>query len=484
MKFPSRQFVLSLLFLLLACDFSVAEPTFTKPNVLFIAVDDMNNWVGVMGGHPQAKTPNIDRLAKRGMLFTHAYCAAPLCNPSRIALITGLRPSTTGVYGNLHRFRKFIPDSVTMLQYFRTNGYAVLGGGKIFDVANHSSDPRSWDEYFPIPENDFKAPRDPDAKKKPFGWQPVKAGDDQMSDIKIANWAVEKLKKQQDKPLFLAVGFFKPHIPLIVPQKYFDMHPLESIQLPTVKEHDVDDLPPTGQRWADHSPGQKPGGHQMIVKNGLWKSAVQAYLAACSFSDACVGRVLDAFDKSSYATNTIVVLWSDHGWHLGEKSHWQKHALWEEATHAPMMFVIPGVTRPGQRCEHVVSYLDMYPTLTDACGLPTPKGIEGASFFPLLKNPDAKWDRPAIMTYGPNNHAVRTDEWRYIRYATGDEELYNELTDKKEWDNLAAKPEFADVKKKLAAFLPKINVPDRIRSSEFNADSGVEASEKPKAAED
>ncbi|MDB6026565.1 MAG: Choline-sulfatase, partial [Verrucomicrobiales bacterium] len=410
----------------------------------------------------------IDRLAKRGMLFTHAYCAAPLCNPSRIALITGLRPSTTGVYGNLHRFRNFIPDAITLPQYFKTNGYQVLGGGKIFDVANQSSDPRSWDEYFPIPENDVKAPRDPDAKKKPFAWGPMKADDDQMSDMKIANWAIRHLQEKSDKPLFLAVGFFKPHIPLYVPQKYFDMHPLESIQLPSVKENDLDDLPPTGQLWADQAPGLKPGAHQMILTNGLWKSAVQAYLATCSFSDACVGRVLDAFDKSPYATNTIVVLWSDHGWHLGEKSHWQKHVLWEEATHAPLMFVVPGLTKPNQRCERVVSFLDIYPTMTDLCDLPTPKAIEGVSFISLLKNSDAKWDRPAIITYGPNNHAVRTEQWRYIRYHTGDEELYDETKDKKEWFNLAAKPEFAPVKKQLAAMLPKVNVPDTLRNSDFN----------------
>jgi len=451
-----------------------AEDIPTRPNVLFIAVDDMNDWVGVLGGHPQAKTPNIDRLAKRGMLFTHAYAAAPLCNPSRIALITSQRPSTTGVYGNLHRFRKFIPDAVTLPQYLKANGYHVLGGGKVFDIMNQKSDPISWDEYFPIPENDVKAPRDPLASKKPFAWEPIKAEDDQMSDMKIANWAVHHLEEKNDKPLFLAVGFFKPHIPLIVPQKYFDMHPLDKIILPQVNEHDVDDLPPTGQLWAAHSPGQKGNAHQMIVTNGLWKSAVQAYLAACSFSDACVGRVLDAFDKSSYATNTVVVLWSDHGWHLGEKLHWQKHALWEEATHAPLMFVAPGVTKPGQRCERVISFLDIYPTMTDLCGLQTPKGLEGVSFMSLLKNPQAEWNQPAISTYGPNNHAIRTEQWRYIRYDTGDEELYDETKDKKEWVNLAAKPEFTSIKKQLAAQLPKVNLPDRLHGSEFYKESKAE----------
>ena len=445
-----------------------AQASSTKPNVLFIAVDDMNDWVGVMGGHPQAKTPNIDRLAKRGMLFTHAYCAAPLCNPSRIALITSLRPSTTGVYGNLHRFRKFIPNAVTLPQYFRANGYRVLGGGKVFDIANKMSDPISWEEYFPIPDSDVKAPRDPDARKKPFPWGPLKAEDDQMSDMKIANWAVNKLKEKNDRPLFLAVGFYKPHIPLIVPQKYFDMHPLDKIILPQIKEDDLDDLPPTGKLWAYQAPGLKPGNHQMIVTNGLWKSAVQAYLATCSFSDACVGRVLDAFDKSPYATNTIVVLWSDHGWHLGEKLHWQKHVLWEEATHAPLMFVVPGLTKPNQRCSRVVSFLDIYPTMTELCSLKTPKTLEGISFISLLKNPEAKWDRPAIMTFGPNNHAIRTEQWRYIRYANGDEELYDETKDKKEWFNLATHPEFAPVKKQLAAQLPKVNAPDKLRNSDFN----------------
>jgi arylsulfatase A-like enzyme len=439
-----------------------------KPNVLFIAVDDMNDWVGVMGGHPQAKTPNIDKLARRGMLFTHAYCAAPLCNPSRVALVTSLRPSTSGVYGNEHRFRKFLPDAITLPQYFRTNGYYVAGGGKVFDVRNKISDPKSWEEYFPIPDDDVKTPRDPDARKKPFGWGPKPAQDDQMSDMKIANWAVAKLNEKQDRPLFLAVGFFKPHIPLNVPQKYFDMHPLETIKLPTIKEDDLDDLPPTGRDWATNAPGILHDNHKTIVENGLWKSAVQAYLAACSFSDACVGRVLDALDKSAYATNTIIVLWSDHGWHLGQKLHWQKHVLWEEATHAPLIFVVPGITTPNQRCERVVSFLDIYPTITEVCGLETPKGLEGVSFASLLRNPESRWDRPAVITFGPNNHAVRTEQWRYIRYNTGDEELYDETKDKHEWTNLAAQVEFSAVKKKLEGYLPKKNAPDNLPNSEFN----------------
>lgn len=439
-----------------------------KPNVLFIAVDDMNCWVGALGVNSQASTPNIDRIAKRGTLFTHAYASAPLCNPSRISLVTGLRPSTTGVYGNQHRLRKFIPDAVTLLQYFRTNGYRVIGGGKVFDIQNHTSDPKSWEEYFPIPPDDVKAPRDPDAKKKPFAWGPLKATDDQMSDMKIANWAVRHLAETNDRPLFLAVGFFKPHVPLRVPQKYFDMHPLDKIVLPEVKEDDTSDLPPTGKLWANQAPGLKPGNHQMIVTNHLWKSAVQAYLATCSFSDACVGRVLDAFDKSIYATNTIIVLWSDNGWHLGEKLHWQKHVLWEEATHVPLAFVVPGLTKPNQRCSRIVSFLDIYPTMTELCGLQTPKNIEGISFISLLRNPNALWDRPAISTYGPNNHAVRTDQWRYIHYANGDEELYDEQADPKEWTNLASKPEYTAVKKHLSTYLPKFNIPDRLPQSDFN----------------
>ncbi|MGZ5544761.1 MAG: sulfatase [Limisphaerales bacterium] len=461
---PVKRVVHALSLLLLATTVLGA----TKPNVLFIAVDDMNCWVGALGVHPQASTPNIDRLAKRGMLFTHAYCAAPLCNPSRIALVTSLRPSTTGVYGNQHRFRKFIPDVVTLPQYFRANGYRVLGGGKVFDIQNHSSDPKSWEEYFPIPPDDVKPPRDPDAKKKPFGWGPLKATDEQMSDMKIANWAARHLAKTNDRPLFLAVGFFKPHVPLRVPQKYFDMHPLDKIILPEIKEDDTDDLPPTGKLWANQAPGLKAGNHQMIVTNHLWKSAVQAYLATCSFSDACVGRVLDAFDKSPYATNTVIVLWSDNGWHLGEKLHWQKHVLWEEATHVPLAFVVPGLTKPNQRCSRVVSFMDIYPTMTELCGLQTPKTLEGISFISLLKNPEGPWDRPAISTYGPNNHAVRTEQWRYIRYANGDEELYDELSDPKEWTNLASRPENVGIKKHLATYLPKVNIPDRLPQSDFN----------------
>ena len=265
--------------------------------------------------------------------------------------------------------------------------------------------------------------------------------------MKIANWAVRHLAETNDRPLFLAVGFFKPHIPLRVPQKYFDMHSFDKIVLPEIKEDDTDDLPPTGKLWANQAPGLKPGNHQMIVTNHLWKSAVQAYLATCSFSDACVGRVLDAFDKSPYATNTIIVLWSDNGWHLHgvKKLHWQKHVLWEEATHVPLAFVVPGLTKPDQRCSRIVSFLDIYPTMTELCpGCKPQRTLKAPAFISLLKKiqPRRGTGRPSALTGRTITPCAQTNGAISVTPICGDEELYDELADPKEWTNLAGKPEY------------------------------------------
>ncbi|MCC6417188.1 MAG: sulfatase [Gemmataceae bacterium] len=423
-----------------------------RPNVLFIAIDDLNDWVGVLGGHPQARTPNLDRLAKRGMVFTRAYCAAPACNPSRTALLTGMRPSTTGVYLNSQPWRPALPDAVTLMQYLRANGYLVLGGGKIF----HSNDARAWDEYT-FPKN--KAPAK-DTPARGIGgnmtWGPLrKAGDSDLTDGQLSDWAVGKLKEKHAKPFFLAVGYIKPHLPWHAPQKYFDMHPLDKVQLPKVLATDLDDIPPAGIKMA------KPqGDHAQIVKAGLWKEAVQAYLAAGSYMDAQLGRLLDALARSPYADNTIVILWSDHGWHHGQKEHWRKFALWEQATRVTLTIAVPGTTRPDQRCARTVNLLDLYPTVLGLCSLPAKKGLEGHSLVPLLRDPQAPWDHPSITTHGRNNHTVRTERWRYIRYQDGAEELYDHDADPLEWKNLAKDPRYVELKKDLAARLPTVNAPD------------------------
>jgi len=419
--------------------------------VLFIAVDDLNDWIGCLGGHPDVKTPSINRLAQKGVLFTNAHCSAPVCNPSRTSIFTGLYPSTTGVYLNPQPLRKALPDAITLTEYFMKHGYHAAGCGKLFH--HHKEEyPRSWHEYTWIAPN-----TKPD--NRPSDWRldggPMDISDDEMGDGKVANWAVEQLKKKHTKPFFIGVGIFRPHLDWFAPRKYFDMYPPDTITLPTVNRNDLDDIPPIGKQLA-----VSIDDYNTVKKCNQWRKAVAAYLACVSFADAMLGRVLNALEKSPYADNTIVVLWGDHGWHLGEKLHWRKFTLWEEGTRCPLIIVAPGVTTPGRTCNRPVSLIDLYPTLLELCGLPPKEGLDGRGFLPLLRNPQAPWDRPALTTYGCNNHALRSERWRYIRYADGTEELYDHKSDKLEWHNLAQKPEYAQIKKDLARWLPKVNAPN------------------------
>jgi len=425
-----------------------AQTTPAKPNVLFIAIDDLNHWVGYLGRNPQTKTPHIDRLAACGVSFTRSYCAAPSCNPSRAALMSGLRPSTSGVYDNNNDFRPVIPEELCLTTTFRKAGYFVCGAGKIY----HESYRRrsEWDDYLESAGQDPQPTGDTGVGGIKFA--PLDCRDEDLREWNIVNYGIRQLETKHEKPLFLAVGLHKPHMPWNVPRKYFDLHPLDTIQLPPQLQGDLDDLPTAGVRMA-----RPEGDHAQMLKSGRWKEAVQAYLAAISFTDAMVGRLLDAFDKSPLKDNTIICFWSDHGWHLGEKEHWRKFALWEEATRSPYLWVVPGVTSPGGVCQRPVDFMSIYPTLMDLCGIPAPKHVEGENIRPLLANPKAAWDKPALTTYRFMNHAVRTENWRYIRYADGGEELYDEGKDPYEWSNLAGKPEHASLKAELAKWLPANN---------------------------
>ncbi len=424
------------------------------PNVLFIPVDDLNDWTGFQGGHPQSKTPNLDRLAARGTLFDRAYCAAPACNPSRVALLTGLRPHTSGVYVNPQPWRPVLPDAVTLPQHFMAGGYHVIGGGKVFHGGY--PDDASWHYYFRKQGDPKPAPdvlKDPRSRSGGIVWGVLDVDDDQMDDHKVTSWAVDYLNQQHDKPFFLACGIFRPHMPWQVPRKYYDMYPPETVVLPEVPDDDLEDVPTPGVKMAKPS-----GDHATMIKTGNWRHAVQAYLASIAFVDVQIGRLLDALDKSPHADNTIIVLWGDHGWHLGEKQHWRKFALWEEATRAPLIFVAPGVTKPGSVCRRPVDFMNVYPTLADLCGLPVGEHLDGVTMRPLLESSDAEWDRPALTTHGRLNHALRSERFRYIRYADGSEELYDHQADPMEWKNLADDPEFAKTKADLKAWLPKTNV--------------------------
>ena len=420
-----------------------------KPNVLFIAVDDLNDWVGCLGGHPQGTTPHIDRLAERGVVFSQAHCAAPLCNPSRTALLTGLRPSSSGVYDNDQDWREALPDVMTLPRYFMRRGYRVVGSGKIYH--GRFPDEQGWHAH--LPKGHDLQPAGADRGVGGIRFAPLAVDDDEMDDYKMVDWAIGQLAKTHERPLFLACGIYKPHMAWNVPRKYYDQFPLEEIVLPKVLDTDLEDVPPVGVRLAHPN-----GDHRRMLASGRWKEAVRAYLAASAFADAMIGRLLDALDKSRYADNTIIVLWGDHGWHLGEKLHWRKNTLWDEATRAPLIFVVPGLTRAGGQCRRPVDFMCIYPTLADLCGLPVPQHVEGVSIRPLLENPDAPWDRPAITTRGYRNHAIRTERWRYIRYHDGGEELYDHANDPMEWTNLAGKAEHAGTQEELARWLPARNV--------------------------
>lgn len=432
-----------------------------KTNVLFIPVDDLNHWVGYFQRNNQVKTPNLDKLAAMGVSFKNAYCTAPACCPSRASVMSGIRPSTSGVYKNQNDWRKVIPSSSTMPAYFKSNGYEVLGGGKIY----HGGFDR--DEEFDFY---FREPKEGKGQgvehKEQFGgikWGIMKGGDEELHDFHVASWAIGELEKVHDKPFFLSPGIFRPHMPWYAPKKYFDLYPLNDIQLPPFRVGDLEDLSEEGKRMA-----LALKDHKKLKSESQWKEAIQAYLACISFADAQIGRILDAYENSPDKDNTIIVVWGDHGWHLGEKEHWRKFSLWEEATRAPLMWVVPGMTRGGAISEATVDFTSIFPTLAELCGLAVPSHCEGESIVKLLSKPKSKWRSPAITTFGENNHAIRTSKYRYIRYANGGEELYHELTDPYEWDNLAnTSSKNKRIQKKLAKYLPSKNTSD-IGSSKEN----------------
>ena len=435
-----------------------------RPNVLFIAVDDLNDWIEPLGGHSQAKTPNFVRLASRSTLFARAYTAAPSCNPSRAALMTGVAPYRSGIYNNRQAWRPAMPDAITIPQAFMRNGYWTGGSGKIYHGVY--PDPASWDEYWPSK----KVQREPDPlpEVRPasgipgvgnFDWGPLAASTEDMSDAKVVEWVTERLGEARAEPFFLACGIFRPHLPWHVPGKYFRRFPLAGIRLPVMFDGDLADVPEPGIRMA-----RPDRDHARVVEHGQWKHAVQAYLASMAFVDEMLGRVLDALEESDHSENTVIVLWGDHGWHLGEKRHWRKFALWEEATRVPLMVSappgtpgLPEGTKDGAVSSRPVSLLDVYPTLLDLAGLGKGEGLDGRSLVPLLRDPEAAW-HPAVSTYGRLNHAVRSEDFRYIRYADGSEELYDHRVDPMEWTNLASDEKYDPVKRELAAHLPAVNV--------------------------
>lgn len=433
-----------------------------KPNVLFIAIDDLNDWVGCLGGHPQAITPNLDRFAGSGVLFNNAHCPAPACNPSRSAIMTGLSPNISGLYENGQKLREILPTAELLPKYFSRHGYWSGGSGKML---HYFIDAQSWDEYYPAKEteNPFPPhmPWGTRPKSLPRGgpwqytetdWHAFDVSDDEFGgDSKVADWVGEQLNENRDKPFFLACGIYRPHEPWFVPKKYFDLFPIDDVQLPPgYKGDDLEDLPPSGKRAGPNRY------FKHIREQGQWKRGVQAYLASISYADAMLGRVLNSLEQSRFRDNTIVVLWSDHGWHLGEKQHWQKFTMWRAATRVPFIVRVPkgapgllSGTKAGGVCQQPVNLLSLFPTLTELCGLPGKADNDGPSLVPLLENPSESWPHLSV-TYGRRGTiGVSGKSWRYIRYSSGDEELYDIASDPFEWRNLAGSQGHSE---KLAEF--------------------------------
>lgn len=427
-----------------------------RPNVLFIAIDDLNDWIGVLEGHPQAKTPHMDRLAQNGVLFSNAHCQAPVCNPSRASLMTSLYPSTSGIYF----LNPDIIDSpvasenIVMPKRFQQEGYNVFAAGKLLHNGKGINE-----RHIPNYAGQFGGfgPM-PDQKKSTYpghplwDWGVYPERDDQMPDYQIASWAKQKLAEKQDQPFWMGVGFYRPHVPQFAPQKWFDMYPLNSLQLPSVVTDDLNDISSYGidiTRLKHVSPT-----FEWVTENKEWKPLVQSYLACVSFVDEQVGRVLDALDNGDYGDNTFVVLFSDHGFHLGEKERFAKRSLWEDGARVPLIIMGPGIPK-GETVDKPVQLLDIYPTLLELCNLkPDPKH-EGNSLVPLLKNREVEWPHYARTCFGPGNYAIVSQQYRYIQYKDGAEEFYDHNNDPHEWHNAINNTDHAEVIEKHRGQVPK-----------------------------
>ncbi|MEM7012597.1 MAG: sulfatase [Verrucomicrobiota bacterium] len=422
-------------------------------NVLLLIADDLNTWILEDPDRYTGKVvaPNLQLLAESGVVFNNAYCASPFCVPSRTAMWSGVSPHKSGVYHNQTNVAASEPlkSAVSLFKTFQDAGYQTLGYGKI----SHGWSDDGFDEKI----GHKRDPRPPGAPIQPVGggeqdWGTIHLPEEEMNDTLSANRAIAALNQDHSKPFFIVCGTFNPHMAWFVPQKYYDMFPLDEVEVPKLNPDDFADIPPL----ADEVVGRKRNFTKAVLEAGLHKSAVQAYLATTAYVDAQHGRVLDALEKSPHRDNTIVIFISDHGFHLAEKDHWQKGTLWQEATNSMLLARVPGLTKPGGVTDRCVSLQDLYPTLVELCGIEKPSHVDGKSFVPLLKDPQAGWESTAI-SYLYNQYAsIRTEQFRFTRYKDGQMELYDHSRDPREWTNEAGNPEYAKVLKELTERLPAI----------------------------
>jgi choline-sulfatase len=452
--------IIAIITFFIPCLVTGAEAGSGKPNVLFIAIDDQNDWIGCLHGHPQVKTPHIDRLARMGTLFTNAHCQAPLCNPSRTSILFGKRPTSTGVYGLVPgpRSAPVLANAKSLTQAFMENGYETFVGGKIYHDGSippkaREQECKTWGPApgMPKPPKPFVITP---GKHPAMDWGVFPKNDSEQADWKIASWGCDILSNKHEKPWFLGVGFRLPHVPCYASQKWFDLYPKE-VALPPVKDDDRADTPEFS--WYLHWKLPEPR-LSWLKRENQWQPLVKSYLASISFMDSQVGRLLDTLEAKGLSQNTIVVLWSDHGWHLGEKGITGKNSLWERSTRVPLIFSGPGITKDA-KCNRPAELLDMFPTLVQLCSLKPVEGLEGHDLSPLLMNSSAAREWPAITSHNQGNHAVRSERWRYIRYADGSEELYDHCEDPNEWKNLAKDPAFKSIVADHAKWLPKVDLP-------------------------
>ncbi|TWU46197.1 Choline-sulfatase [Rubripirellula tenax] len=433
----------------------------TPPNVLFIAIDDINDWVGPLGGHPQAQTPNMDRFCRQeSVLFSNAVCAAPICGPSRSAILSGFMPNRTGVYGNGSNmlYSETVKTHATLPEYFSKYGYHTLSNGKVFHKhgTEHGVDFGHWafDEHARARQgvkdspdttrytssksgviNGQKRPEFKSTSSK-LTWGPTTSPFEETVDFRVADWSREQLTRDFDRPFFMAIGFIKPHLPWVVPQEFFDKYDRDSLQIPDVKADDLEDI-----LLPDGKPAfEATGEYRWIQEHGLQKDAVHAYLASITYVDTCLGLVLEALEQSGHADNTIIVIWGDHGWHLGEKHRYLKNTVWNESAKTPLIVRTPGMTSSA-KCNQAVSLIDLYPKLVSLCGLPA-KELDGHDFTPLLQVPTAPWDHFGV-TVSATGTSVMGERYHYIHHLSGAEEFYDLSTDPMEWTNLVRHPEHA-----------------------------------------